>query len=149
MYKLWLVLLVIAGGIALWFSGIALYNGFGYWKLGPTAPAEITAWQVKEISASKFGMEATYVYEVEGKQYSGKTLFKTPIYLNPYSAEDDIVEWKELSWRVWYKKSNPAISSLQKYFPTKEILQAILTIGVFVYFYFMRQWVLRDPEAIN
>ncbi len=147
MYKLWLGFLVVAGGIALWFSGIALYNCVGYWKLGPTAPAKITAWLVKELSVSKFGMETSYIYEVEGKQYTGKTLFKTPVYLNSYSAEDDIKEWKELSWRVWYKKSNPVISSLQKYFPTKEILQAILTIGVFVYFYFMRQWILRARFA--
>jgi hypothetical protein len=139
MYKLWIVLICITGAIALWFLSHALYDLNHYWKLGPTIPVEITQWKIQEISSSRFGIEALYSYEVNGKRYEGKTFFNKPIYLNPYAAEADLKKWQAHSWQAWYQKSHPEISSLQRNFPAKTMIHALLTLGVFVYFYLVRE----------
>ncbi|HKZ00194.1 MAG TPA: hypothetical protein VJ112_03400 [Rhabdochlamydiaceae bacterium] len=138
---------VVSGAVALWFNGNALIDLWRYFRLGPVVEAEVTGWMVEEISSSKFGLEATYNYQVGGKQYCAKTLFKQPVYLNPYSAEKDLQKWKEKSWRAWYNSKSPAYSSLQKLFPLNSCIQAALSLAVFFYFAFVNVFFNRRERA--
>ena len=75
---------------------------------------------------------------MSGKELSGKTLFEHRQFLNQYAAENFGKFVETQRWQVWYKESRPQLSSLEKEFPQKDLLQALLTVGVFAYFYFAR-----------
>lgn len=138
LYRLWVTLLVLSATCALCFSSIAITGIWKYVFLSTKTVSEITKWQVREHSLSRFVLEADYRYTVQGVVYQGNTVFEAPQFLNRYSAENYITGLEATRWQVWYIESNPSYSSMEREFPKKKCLQAILTIGVFVYFYFVR-----------
>ncbi|MBY0529962.1 MAG: hypothetical protein K2P51_07200 [Rhabdochlamydiaceae bacterium] len=140
--KFWVILGCVVGAISLWIVGAALFALSNYWKLSTPVPAQVTQWKVVEISSSSFAVEALYTYEFKKKNYSGSTLFDAPLYLNPYAAASDLKKWEALTWQAWIQPSHPEISSLQRHFPSKKIVHAVLTLGVVVYFLFLRRWLL-------
>jgi len=142
-YKLWLILLVISGAIALWFSGIATGGMWKFFYLNAQSPVKILNWQVQELSSSRFALEAEYQFEINHAVYEGKTIFERPQFLNRFAAENYMKINGSKSWVTWYRSGNPACNSLEKEFPRKQCLQALLTLGVFVYFFFARGMVLR------
>jgi hypothetical protein len=143
LYRLWVVLLATSGAIALWFSGLALVGVFRFSLLNDHTSAEITHWQVRELSSSRFAIEADYQFKVKEVTYHGKTKFDKPQFLNRFAAENYIATLGSRSWKTWYRESNPARSSLEREFPKKNCLHALLTIGVFAYFFFARGMVSR------
>jgi hypothetical protein len=143
LYRLWVVLLAVSGAIALWFSGIALSGAWKFSHLNSQTAAEVLSWQVRELGSSRFSIEADYQFHVDGQPFMGKTEFESLQFLNRYAAENYIKNLGAKTWKTWYKDSNPTRSSLEKEFPQKKIVQALLTLGVFVYFYFARGMLSR------
>jgi len=109
-----------------------------FFSLNAQAPAKITHWEVRDLPSARFTVSAEYHYEVGGKALTGSTLFQNRYFLNRFAAENHgkLIEAKR--WRVWYREGNPSVSSLEREFPQKDLLQALLTVGVFAYFYFAR-----------
>ena len=143
MYKLWLVLLIVSGGIALWFSGIALVGLWDFTQLDARTPATVLKWEIQDLSSSRFAIAADYRYEVKGASYNGKTVFENLQFLNRFAAENQVKQIEDKRWEAWYSQCNPFHSSLEREFPQKQCLQALLTVGVFAYFYFARSMLLR------
>jgi hypothetical protein len=143
LYRLWLILLVVSGAISLWFSGIAVGGMWKFLRLNAQASVKILNWQVQELSSSRFALEAEYQFEVDGVTHLGKTIFKKPQFLNRFAAENYMRIHGSKSWETWYQMRHPTYNSLEKEFPQKQSLQALLTLGVFVYFFFARTMVLR------
>jgi hypothetical protein len=136
--KLWYLLVAVSGGIAFWFSVLALWGAWKYVELDAKVAAKINEMQVEERSSSCFNLRAQYVYEVDKKIYFGETGFSDPCYLNRASAEANLKKMQSFSWEAWYKSSDPSVSSLQRVFPFKTCVYAILTLGVFIYFFILR-----------
>ncbi len=136
--RLWIVLMIVSGGVALAFLGIALADLWKFINLNVQIPALVSELSVKELSSSRFAVEAHYSYEVNEIPYKGKTLLKDKTFPNRYIAElhKDSLE-KKLE-EAWVMGRNPSLSSLEKQAPYKSCLQALVTIGVFLYFYFAR-----------
>lgn len=143
LYRLWVVLLTLTGGIALWFSCSAAVASWKFIRLNALAPARIINWEVKDLSSSRFALLAEYQFEEGGSTFYGKTVFEHPQFLNRFSAENHIKLLGANPWKTWYRKSNPEISSLEREFPQKSCLQALLTFGVFCYFYFAKNMLIR------
>jgi hypothetical protein len=143
LYRLWVTLLVVSGVIALWFSEIAAVGMWKFFRFNAQVPAKVLNWQVKELSSSRFAVEAEYRFEVNGDSYSGKTIFKNPQFLNRFAAENYMKINGAKSRETWYRPGNPKHNTLEKEFPQKQCLQALLTLGVFIYFFFARSMVLR------
>jgi len=138
LYRLWVVLLVVSGGVALWFTAFAVGGAWTFIRLNAKAQASVTTVQVCTLSASRFAIEASYRYEVGGVTYNGKTKFENPQFMNHFAAEHYAKLLSARRWETWYRQGDPAISSLERQFPQKRCLQALLTVGVFAYFYFAR-----------
>ena len=138
-YRFWVALLVISGGIALWFMAIALLGVVKFALLNSTGTAQVLHWDVHEISSSQFAIEAKYQFRIKENAYIDKTKFESPRFLNRFAAESHIAHRSDKSWKVWYSSSNPRYSSLEKIFPQKQCFQALLTLGVFAYFFFVRK----------
>ncbi len=138
LYRLWVILMIVSGGVALGFFGVALAKVWKFISLSEQVPAEIVQFQVKELSSSRFAIQAEYVYSVQSHPYRGKTVFENPLFLNRFAAENYPLFLANKPTTAWYMKRNPALSSLENLFPYKSCLQALMTIGVFLYFYFAR-----------
>jgi len=149
LYQLWLVLLLLSGGITLWFTGAALVDIYQYYILNERAPVEVLRWQVRERSPSQFAIEAEYEFRVKEVTYHGKTQLQNPQFLNRYAAESHIAKLGSPQETIWYQKSNPLHSSMEKEFPRKELTQALLTLGVFLYFLFARDKILRTLTQLS
>jgi hypothetical protein len=134
--RLWVVLLCITGAISCWFVVLAMMKGWTYFRLDSQCVAQVEKWDIKMISSSNYSLHATYRYLVDGRPFTGDTLYFSLSFPNRYAAEIDLKERQSQAIHVWYQKKNPAFSSLQRRFPKKELLNAMLTTGVFVYFYF-------------
>lgn len=143
LFRLWLVLLMISGAIALWFTASALHGIVKYSLLNAHTLAQVTHWQVRELGSSRFAIEAEYQFQVNETSYRGKTKFEKPQFLNRFAAENHIAALGPTSWKTWYRERNPSRSSLEREFPQKNCLQALLTLGVFAYFFFARSMVSR------
>lgn len=134
LFQVWRVLVILAAGVALWFCVIAGYQLYHYLRLGSCAEAKVVAWNVKELDSSRFAIESIFEFQVDGVPYQGKSLLTSPIYLNPFAADEAIKLRDKEALFVWYQASNPLISSLSKEFPLKSFLHALLTLGVLLYF---------------
>lgn len=143
LYKVWLTLLLISGGIAAWFSVAAGAKIWKYSRLNATVPATVTQWEIRDLPSSRFAVVADYRFEIEHVAYQGETIFEYPQFLNRFAAENYLKQLRVSDWKAWYRKSSPSLSSLEKELPQKECLQAILTVGVFAYFYFARSMLAR------
>lgn len=137
------VLLWLSGCIALAFSYLAAKQIYFYSQLDETSVVTKIDWNVKRLPSSRYALEGTYTYVICSHEYQGICLLKSPLFLNRFAAENQKKEWKLKSWRVWFSKKNYNISSLEKEFPSKALLHALLTFGVFAYFYFMKELVQK------
>ena len=131
--------LFISGAIAAYFCTVALLQLWTYHALNSQAPATILAWQTLPRS-SAFAIEASYTFEAQGRTLTGQTIFSKPYHLNTFSAQQQIKKFTERQWVVWYEAKSPAHSSLERVFPLKKVVYAVMALGVFVYFVAVRAW---------
>ena len=145
LYRLWVVLMLISVGVSLVFFARALAGVWQFLSLSEQTPARHVELEVQEVSSSRFAIAARYVYDVGGVTYKGKTVFENPLFLHRMAAENYQVWMKHKPRTVCYMQRNPALSSLEHPFPYKRCLQSLVTMGVFLYFYFARGLLLRQP----
>lgn len=143
MLKFWFSLVIVAVAVAIFLFGKASCQVVNYVLLNSKASVEIERLYVEKLGSSKFAIAASYHFERDGKNYQGKTIFSHLYYLNSPTAEKAIKNLKDKSWEVYFFSLKPSYSSLQKMFPFKSCIHAILGIGVLVYFYFLRGYLLR------
>jgi hypothetical protein len=144
--RLWLIFLALTGLISCWFVGQAVKEGWKFVRLNTQVRAHIINWEIKMLSSSHYALLAHYSYSIDDQEFTGQTLFSSPNYLNYYAAANDLKARQGAEFWTWYQKNNPSFSSLQKKFPKKEFTNALLTIGVFIYFYFIRGMLERKNE---
>lgn len=133
------VLFLISVLVALWFALKSVVGAWGYLRLQGQAPAVIEGWEIEEISPSQFGYRVKYCFEAQGKRVKGEEVLKSPLYPNRYAAEGSLKSWKERRWTVYYVLLNPLTNTLQRPFPWKSLLYALISIGVLFYFIFLYQ----------
>lgn len=145
----WVILLSVGGVISCWFTAIALAKMCTYVRLDTKGAVQVDKWDIKMLPSSRYVLHATYSYVVDGQKFTGDTLLSSLSYPNRYAAEIDLKARKAQVVYVWYQKKNPGFSSLQRSFPKKELLNAILTLGVFCYFYLARGQVLQREKELS
>jgi len=136
----------MAAGAFLWFGGKSSLELWRYSHLTQLSKAEVTAWSVEKNGSSKFALKASYIFEVEGKKLSGETTFKNPFFLNPESAKAEGKKWACQSWSTWYSPTRPSFSSLERIFPYKSLLQAIISFVVFIYFFILKKYLMKISD---
>lgn len=130
------LLLLVIGAAFLWFGGKAIFELWGYSYLQKYTPATVLEWKTEERGARSF-ITLRYSFELGGRVYEGETCFKEPAFLNTLSAESEMKKWESYSWAAWYDPNKPERSSLQKLFPYKSCIYALIVLGVFGYFLFL------------
>lgn len=133
---LWIILLILTGAMVLWWGGSAASSLWKYGRLATEAPASATHYEVVP-KGSKYALEVRYTYVYQGHTYSGKTLFAKPYYLNHQAATDAKKSLEGMQWTAWVNPHHPEISSIQKIFPFKTTVYAVIVLGIFIYFCFL------------
>ena len=131
---LWISLLVAIAGVALWYCGGAAVQTIRYMRLsGETIPAQIE-WSVEKVGRDHFSVMGDYRFTVNEKTYSGRTFPPDLSFRNEKGAIWAAAAAREMEWPLFYRPSNPAISSLDHTFPTKKVTYALLLVAILAYF---------------
>ena len=145
----WKIILALAALIAFWFVGKSSYGFYHYYRLNAEAPATIEKWDLVQLSSSKFGYEVSYYFKASGKRFDKKELLRSFHYPNKYAAQGDLKHLIEQSWRAYYAQGRPQISALENPFPLKSSLYALLSLGVFFYFFWLYLRYRGAPTSLD
>lgn len=131
------VLLFLSGVLALWQVGTATIKFLHYNRLKEPISAKIQKWEIKP-KGSKFTLTAYYTFVFGGENYEGQTRFSKPYFLNKLTAQVAKKRGEGRKWKTWIDPNNPKDSSLEHRFPFRNIFYAICTLGVFLYFVWLK-----------
>lgn len=141
---IFMALIITIGLVSLWFTGNALYKLYGYNKLNSQILADNIQWSIKEVTDEQFIVEAHYEYKVNGKSYTGDTVFSNHPHRNKWGANEAIKDNQKGKWKVWYDKNDPDYSSLQKNYPYKELIYSVVLWGLVAYFIWLGYYTNRQ-----
>ena len=148
LYRLWVILLILSGGVAVWFSGVAIGSLLIFFQYSQTQSAHITSFAVTPQPFSRFAITAAYHYTVGGVEYTQEDVLSSCQFLSHFAAEHYIPFLYQKKWVAFYKKGHPQASCLENPFPSKDCVHALITIAVFVYFYFAKNLLSRYLQKI-
>jgi hypothetical protein len=128
------VLLCVVAGAALWLTGNALYKLWRYAALTACVEAAVSDWRVEE-RGSVFVMTAQVSYSWKEKVYGGRRAFEEPRYLNLPSAEQALRQWEGREvLTIWVDPKKGSRSEFQKFFPLKQLIYALISLGIAGFF---------------
>jgi hypothetical protein len=136
-----LSLLALVALSALITSVLFLYHYYSYYVLTKTVPVTMKEWKVLKLTGEHFKVNGSYYFLVGEKKYSGETTFDVK-YRNQWAAEQAI-KAKLKSPKAWVQPGNENHSTLEKYFPLKEGLSALLLGCLTLYFLWLGVYVAK------
>ncbi len=145
--KVWLSFLCLYASIAMWFMGAAVYSSYHYWKMSASRPPSQANWSVAELSSEVFVPQVAYTFEVAKTSFAGRTMLTNHRYIHPKGAEQALTEFSAKKWAVWYNPADPQESTLQKMFPFKECISALILFGLLLYFIWLGFFVTRFNQG--
>lgn len=143
MNKFFICLLGIAFSISLFTLGKASYGCLKYVLLSSKQNAYIDNWKIEEKNSSSFSIEISYHFFINDKKVLGKTELAKPFFLSRKAAEEAVETLQKKSWSVFFPPSHIEMNTLQRHFPFRDCIHALLSIGVVIYFLILKRWVHR------
>lgn len=135
--------LTLLGVILVLFLGtLAMADLYTYFRLRARVEASVDRWKVIKKSSSSYPIQCQYHFEFQGKSYQGASLLPSPYYLNRPSAEKALPKLE--TQKIWIDPYHPAVSSLEKKLPLKKIINALIALGITLYF-----WMLEANSKIR
>jgi hypothetical protein len=131
---LWLIFLSLFLLISAWFAVKAGRQLAGYVRHSEAVMAKIDSWGVAREGGSKFFITAKYTYRFKGVDYEGAGELSDRSYRNPWAAEAAIPHLAEKEWSVWIDPKRPGRSLLVRALPLKDIVYALVLVGLLIYF---------------
>lgn len=120
--------------ISLHFSILLGRDLWHYFALDGLAPARVLQWEIVPLK-EKFGLKASYGFELQDKTWLGSSVLEPPLYLNEFAALSGLKEKAKEPRNAWYKTGDPAISALEKKFPLNLLIRSLICYGVLIYFF--------------
>jgi len=111
-----------------------------YFSFDAKTNATVYRWHIVQKKTSQWALEGEFYFFIQGEKVLGRTQLAPPYFLQEKAA---ILAQETLSlqpWEVFYSSSNKEHNSLQRFFPFRSCIHAILAIGVFLYFIFLKRW---------
>jgi hypothetical protein len=136
----WLAFLSVLILITFWFCGKAGFELYDYLSLSRSSNIQHIDWKVQEVKSNHFVICATYDFTVDGIEYNSNTVLSS-IYPNYWAAHSIMQDLMNETRIVWYNPHNVSYSALEKSFPMKASVSAIILISLLVYFIFLGMYV--------
>ena len=143
---IWKALLFTLGSISIYFSYNAYIQLYNFFRLKEQTHANITNWSITNSPDNKYIVQAQYTFSFEDKQHQKAHLFKNHRSLNFWGANSTLKDLSSKPWSVWFDPKNASNSSLQKLFPYKESIYAILLFAIFIYFIFLSLYFKKNQN---
>lgn len=139
MANIWKCIIGVAFLVTCWTAGVLVFQLYQYFDLNGVAKARIETWDIVAIRPDCFAIKASYTFD-GGR---GTYIFNKPYFPNAHAAKKNLENWEKFEWAVWYKTSQPQKSALQKLFPFKALIHAVLSMGVCLYFTYLFGYSMR------
>lgn len=137
--RIGLIFLIIVGALATWFIIKAGYDLYTYSRLSERVPVTVEKWSIEELKSDQFVVLAHYSFEYQGKNHVGKGGVGT--YPNPWAAQEAQKQFSQKKWSVWLDPKHPELAVMQKYFPFKRTLSALILAGLLIYFLTLNKYI--------
>ncbi len=125
-------LMILAASI---YTGFSLWRYWQYVRLDGVAAISSVEWNVHTNSEESHQIKADYTYSYRGHEYSGMTVFAKPVFINHLGAEYALKDFANESHQVYVSTTDPELSSLERNFPMKELISAVILWGIIVYLF--------------
>ena len=136
--KAWVFLFAIAFLAAGYTTVVAVIQLNTFLRLDKNIISSIDNFEIIP-NGNKFSLLAKYSYNVKNKNWGGKYIFKSKLFLNDLAAKRELTVMKnKKDMQLWYASKDPSLSSLEKDFPIKNFLYAIISWIVILYFFWLR-----------
>ncbi len=132
------LLLLLISLLTLWRGGFALVQVWEFLRLGWQLEGQIKDCRVSELSASKYALEATCLYQFGNKEWSTTLLLPPPYFPNRYAAEEAKALQPERI-ALWIDPNKPSHIAFARTFPWLPCLYGGVCIGVWLYFIYIIQ----------
>lgn len=138
MYRkaIWIPFILVIALVAIWFLIKASYDLHDYLQLKVCTEVVVDQWLVQEIKSDQFAVVAYYTYSYQGKDYIGQGTVGGA-YPNPWAANEAKSRYSKQKWSVWLDPKRPEKSVVEKHFPIKRTLSAVVLLGLALYFFIL------------
>lgn len=136
----WLSFFILISVCVLSYTGYTVFALYQYQRLTDQVPVSHIEWSTVELGEEKFAPQAAYQFFLGGRSYTKHHTWQEH-YLNAWAANEAKNQLALKRWKAWVDPSHPDYSSLQKTFPIKECISAIVLWGLWSYFFFIGQYV--------
>lgn len=126
-------LLVILTAFVLWWTYDALSLIFRYYNLSASTTVVITEMNTIKKSDDDYRLEIEYIY-IAGEASYKKSQILPASHLNPFAVQKTIDELKNKNLPLYFNPHDPNQASLERVFPLKQCLYAIIMISILCYF---------------
>ena len=114
------------------FSIPTVQNLYLYWRLDQKVPLEALSFTPRELTEDKYTLWVYYRY----LSYDKREELATPIYKNPYAAEEGAKKLFKGIKSTWIDSKNPSVSALSKEIDYKQLAYTLILWGAYFYILF-------------
>lgn len=136
---LWLALLSLVLLVTLFFIFKAATSYIAYSSLSKQTEGTIEKVEIVPRGGN-YVVWVTFSFLAEGEKITASASPYKPFY-NRFSAEKKASELSQEKITVWYHPKKPLESSLQKNFPTKQVVSAVVLVLITLYFFTLGRYV--------
>lgn len=119
---------------SIWFGTQAVYEIYKYYSLNALAKPTHVEWKVIKKGSDHYELAASYTFLTGKGEIAGETALKNERFLNTWGAEQRIQSLKKEDLKVYYSSKKPAISTLFKRYPYRQVFYGCIMVGLSLYF---------------
>lgn len=128
--------------VAFIYTSYTLVRLYAYYRTSETIAVNQIEWAIHSVAEDDVRLQAHYRFSKNQIGYEGN--FHWPDhYLNPWAAEEARQRFSQQAWTAWVDPSSPDYSTLQKTFPTKQCISALILWSLGIYFVLLGHYVAR------
>ncbi len=135
----------------LWLLSGFTVNYFVYAKQANHSIAEVFEWGVIEMDEDKYVICADFKFHTDGvDEYVSQHLFEKNSYPTMELATEAMAMMKEQEWLCyWFGSPQDPQVSMDRNFPTKDLVYTLIALGVYFYFLAIRRYYHRRLAAVT
>ncbi|MCB1118913.1 MAG: hypothetical protein KDK65_03040 [Chlamydiia bacterium] len=130
--RAWLSFLFVIAFVVMGYSLYVSTHYRIYASHSASVPIEEIQWNLFTLPSGETKLRADYTFTAETKNWKGTTLIGD--YINPSAAQAALPLVKEDAKVVWYDPQSPYLNTIDRVFPTKQVIYAIVLWGILLYF---------------
>lgn len=140
--QIWTLFLCALTGVVALFSVKTLFEAYQFLSLTESTVAHSVEPEIIKLKNGRYTLRVGFSYEIEGQSYTKtQRLRKKAPFKNRWAAQEAFKEIQQSQHLVWFSKSYPKKSQLDKFFPVKRVCSSAILVGILVYFFLLGKYI--------